>query len=88
MRIRVHYAGHVQGVGFRATARHIASSHPVSGFVRNEPDGGVTLEAQGEPDVVRAYLEELRAAMARFIRAEAEGSLSDVPGERGFVVQR
>ncbi len=38
-RVIVHYSGRVQGVGFRATARHIACGYEVTGMVRNLPDG-------------------------------------------------
>jgi acylphosphatase len=88
MRVRVQFTGRVQGVGFRATARHIASSHAISGFVRNDHDGGVTLEAQGEPHAVNAYLAELRATMARFIQTETSASLADIERESGFVITR
>ncbi len=88
MRVRVHFTGRVQGVGFRATARHIASSHRVTGFVRNEPDGGVTLETQGDASEVNAYLAELRATMSRFISTESNATLDDEPGESAFVIQR
>ena len=43
MRINVVYAGRVQGVGFRATAREIAADFAVTGWVRNQPDGTVLL---------------------------------------------
>ncbi len=88
MRVRVQFTGRVQGVGFRATARHVASSHAISGFVRNDHDGGVTLEAQGEPNAVNAYLAELRATMARFIQTDTSASLADIASESGFVITR
>ena len=43
----IHYSGHVQGVGFRATAYSIASGLAVTGYVRNLPDGRVQLVAEG-----------------------------------------
>ena len=67
MRLRVRYQGRVQGVGFRATARAVATEHVVSGFVRNEPDGSVLLELQGAPEEVEACL----VGLARRIAIEA-----------------
>lgn len=55
-RVRVIYRGQVQGVGFRATCRSIAAAFPVTGFVRNEADGSVLLEAQGTDSEVDRFL--------------------------------
>lgn len=78
----------MQGVGFRATARSIASHHPVTGWVRNEHDSSVLLEAQGVADGVEAFVAEVRRTMARNIRAEDRAALPPVPGESGFVIDR
>jgi acylphosphatase len=48
-RIRIHVQGVVQGVFFRASARALAEKLGLAGFARNEPDGSVTVEAEGEP---------------------------------------
>lgn len=39
--------GSVQGVGFRATTRRIASEMKIKGSVKNKPDGTVEIYAQG-----------------------------------------
>ncbi|MBO0698103.1 MAG: acylphosphatase [Zavarzinella sp.] len=56
----VHYSGNVQGVGFRATASMIARRHPVTGWVRNLPDGRVQLLVEGRDEDVAAFLHEIR----------------------------
>jgi len=48
--------GRVQGVGFRYAARNIARSYGINGFVRNEPDGTVYIEAEGEEKNLNRYL--------------------------------
>jgi acylphosphatase len=68
VRKRVLYSGHVQGVGFRYTARHLAQGYPVAGHVRNLPDGRVEVVAEGEAGKVEAFLEALRRQMADYIR--------------------
>ena len=88
MRIRVRYAGRVQGVGFRANARSIAAGHPVTGWVRNEPEGTVLLEMQGEEGAVRGALDEIRTSMARYIATEDAATISDVSDETGFQITR
>ncbi len=73
IRTAVRYLGTVQGVGFRATARSIAEPMPITGLVRNEPDGTVWLEAQGQPHDVEAFLGALAQAMqGRIARAHRE----------------
>lgn len=68
---QVFYSGDVQGVGFRATARHIAGRHPgVRGWVRNLADGRVELFADGPASAVDAFLTDLRERMADHITSE------------------
>ena len=56
-RVTVLYSGRVQGVGFRATIRHLACGYDVTGFVRNLPDGRVELIAEGAKPELKAFLE-------------------------------
>lgn len=83
-RRQVRYQGRVQGVGFRARTRAIASGHAVTGWVRNEADGSVLLQAQGP--ALEAFLGEVARKMARNIdRTEVE-PVEPVAGEVGFVI--
>lgn len=52
--IRVY--GRVQGVGFRYSARGEAHNRGVVGFVHNEDDGSVYIEAQGEAESLKKFL--------------------------------
>lgn len=87
IRSKVRFTGHVQGVGFRATTRHVASGFQVTGWVRNEPDGSVLLEVQGGEDQVRAFLQELRSRMASFIRSEVADPAPLDAGDAGFQIR-
>ena len=49
--------GQVQGVGFRYSALRAAEIYNICGFVRNEPDGSVYIEAEGESFNLEMYLE-------------------------------
>lgn len=88
MRRQVRYLGRVQGVGFRATAREAARAWPVTGWVRNEADGSVLLEVQGEREAVEGALAGVRRAMGRNITAEESADVEPVAGERGFEIRR
>lgn len=61
MTIRRYYKvyGEVQAVGFRHFSKVVADEYHLTGYVRNEYDGSVTIEVQGEEDIVRNFLEEV-----------------------------
>ena len=48
VRKHIIFHGYVQGVGFRYRARHAADLYGSTGWVRNEWDGSVSMEIQGE----------------------------------------
>lgn len=60
MRLRFLVTGRVQGVGFRYFARRVATRLGISGWVRNLPDGAVEAVADGSPDALARFQEELR----------------------------
>ncbi|HET6329977.1 MAG TPA: acylphosphatase [Holophagaceae bacterium] len=55
MKARFRVEGRVQGVGFRWWAREEARALGLSGFVRNDPDGAVSGEAEGETAALEAF---------------------------------
>lgn len=83
------YSGHVQGVGFRYTARTVASGFDVTGTVRNLPDGRVELVAEGARDELNAFRQAVRdAGLAHFIRDEVVTWSEAGSGLRGFEIVR
>jgi acylphosphatase len=84
-RKRVRFAGRVQGVGFRATAHAVASGFDVSGWVRNERDGTVLMEAQGRD--LDVFINALTGKMDRFIERTESEQIAPVEQERGFAVR-
>ena len=67
IRVAVLYTGTVQGVGFRATARAIARSFPVSGYVRNLSDGRVELVVEGQDGPVDQFLATISNSFRGYI---------------------
>ena len=55
-RERMAVSGMVQGVGFRYFTCRLASDYPVTGYVRNLPDGDVEIVAEGTKEAVRSFL--------------------------------
>ena len=59
-RVTVRYEGRVQGVGFRFTVVNLARNLEVTGWVKNELDGSVSLVAEGEEDQLMALLQAIK----------------------------
>ncbi len=92
-RYTIHFAGHVQGVGFRYTVRNVAMGFPVAGFVRNLSDGRVQVVAEGEDAVLKAFVEGILEAMRGYIddhkieQGEATGEFGS-PVAGGLTIRR
>jgi len=86
IRMRYNFSGMVQGVGFRYTACRAAERLGLTGWVRNEYNGSVTVEIQGKPDDIGRFLKYLENG--RFISIENRTSqkLPVDPDERSFDV--
>jgi acylphosphatase len=86
--LQVFYEGHVQGVGFRFTVRHIAKGFDVTGWVRNLPDGRVELQVSGDQEEVRAFLDQVaQGELHSFIRKRTENNLNEPVATRGFEIR-
>jgi acylphosphatase len=80
--------GKVQGVFFRAGAEAEALKMGVSGFTRNEPNGDVYIEAEGNPDPLAHFLEWCNKGpeKAKVIRVLVEDA--EVTGFTSFEIRR
>ena len=88
-RLHVYYSGHVQGVGFRYSAKQLSLEFDVTGWVKNLPDGRVELVAEGERNELETFQAAIPdAGLRRFIR-ETQSHWSEGTGEfRGFEITR
>ncbi|MCR4734407.1 MAG: acylphosphatase [Treponema sp.] len=59
IRLKLKFIGRVQGVGFRYTAKHLANSLGLTGWVYNEWDGSVSMEVQGKESSINKLIEGL-----------------------------
>ena len=84
IRKRLCFRGWVQGVGFRYRACHAARLYGCTGWVRNECDGSVTMEIQGEETQIdRVILAVEQGTYVRIESMEAR-TLSLAADERDF----
>lgn len=67
IRISAVFHGYVQGVGFRYTASYAASMLGLTGWVRNEYDGSVSSEVQGD-----------RASIDQWIKMTGSGRFIEI----------
>jgi acylphosphatase len=72
--MRLVFHGRVQGVGFRFMSVTLARPRGLTGWVKNEFDGTVSMEVQGSGAQINTLVEELHHQ--RFIR------ISQVDSER------
>jgi acylphosphatase len=84
VRRRVVVRGRVQGVWFRAEAEREAVARRVSGFARNQRDGSVLLELEGEAADVDAVVAWCRIGPPRADVTAVEVEDLSVTGGTGF----
>jgi acylphosphatase len=86
--VNIRVTGKVQGVFYRATAKDVADKLGVKGFVRNESDRTVYLEAEGEPGSIEKFIDWCKQGPPRAAVSNVEvtdGALRSFPN---FEVRR
>jgi acylphosphatase len=86
-RTNVKIRGVVQGVFFRETVRQAARRYGVDGFVRNVGHDAVEIDAEGEPEVVKAFIDYILGNPPPLARIdEVRSATLPASGARGFSV--
>lgn len=88
LRRRFRIRGVVQGVGYRYFTVEMAERVGVTGWVANEPDGSVLVEAEGTPAAIDAFQDSLRSGPMRARVTGIEIDAVPVTGDRAFRVLR
>lgn len=86
--IDITVSGKVQGVYFRLSTKAVADQLGVKGIARNEPDGTVYLEAEGDDFALDAFLEWCREGPDRAVVENVVCRAGDVKNYRNFEVIR
>lgn len=81
-------SGKVQGVFFRASTKDQADTLGIHGFVRNEPDGSVYIEAEADAPAMDRFIAWCKQGprMARVDRCEV--SEKELAGFKAFEIRR
>ena len=77
------FHGFVQGVGFRWRARQAADLYGCTGWVRNEWDGTVEMEIQGNEEQIDRVIQSINAGRYVFIE-RMDVQTIPVEQENGF----
>jgi len=80
------FHGSVQHVGFRYTAMYFTRDLYITGWVRNNDDGTVEMEAQGNLSALRKFLLRLKGARHIHIENVEIKEIPTLPFDRKFRV--
>jgi len=86
--LTIRVSGKVQGVFFRASTKDQADQLRVKGFVRNEPNGDVYIEAEGEDDSLKLFLEWCKRGPSRAHVGNIDVEEADFKNFLSFEVRR
>lgn len=87
VRKRFTFSGRVQGVGFRYRASYAAEYLGLTGWVKNEWDGTVSLEVQGEEEAIDRLFVMINQGTYIMITDMQVKTLSLAEHETGFKVR-
>lgn len=83
----VRFSGHVQGVGFRYTTLQVAKEFEVAGYVKNEADGSVLVEAEGRAREVDGFILAVEERMHGYVRKVDRVKQTRGPLFKGFEIR-
>lgn len=88
----VEFQGRVQGVGFRLTTTQIAQRFPVSGYVKNMPNGTVWMVVRCDPSTLDEFLNAIESAFSghidnKEVREATSNECFDVETHGGFEIR-
>lgn len=82
--INITLKGKVQRVSFRASAKAVADQLSVKGFIINQPDGTVYIEAEGDDFSLDSFLEWCQEGPDRAIVEKVEVVEGELKNYRNF----
>lgn len=87
VRRAVNVVGRVQGVGFRMFVQQTALKLLITGWVKNESDGSVSMEIQAEPEILDKLIATIKKGngISKILKMTSE-DLPVVKGEDRFAI--
>ena len=87
VRKRFKFYGRVQGVGFRYRAEKSSSLYDIYGWIRNNDDGSVDMEAQGRKENIDKMIELIKKGNFIEIDVIEEKNIPLRDDEYGFTIR-
>jgi acylphosphatase len=78
--------GKVQGVFYRASTKAVADQLGIRGTVKNQPDGAVIIEAEGEPAMLDMFLDWCKEGPQNAEVSSIESDEGELKNYRNFEV--
>ena len=87
--VHIIVSGHVQGVGFRYSAREKALEYNLVGWAQNKSDGTVEMEIEGDMAKVEQFIDQIQKGLHRFIRVDdlTVNKTENKVGYKSFVIK-
>ena len=85
--LNIKVTGKVQGVWFRDSTRAEALKLGINGFVRNEPDGSVYIEAEGNSNVLKKFIEWCHSGPEKAIVTGVKVNGAELNNFNEFLIQ-
>jgi len=80
--------GRVQGVGFRYFVARCAGGEPITGWVRNRPDGAVEVLAEGPEPVLQTLLARMEQGPSGARVSRVDSDWAEASGQHaGFEIR-
>lgn len=87
MRWHIEIEGRVQGVFYRKSTKEKADSLGLSGWVKNEPNGAVTAEAEGDESTLKALVDWCHVGPPAAQVSSVKVTEVELQGDSGFSVR-
>lgn len=81
-------SGKVQGVFYRQSTMEFSGRSRISGFVRNEPDGSVYIEAEGAVEQLNKLVEWCKRGPTRAVVSDVKVSEGEIKNYSAFEIRR
>ena len=87
LRKHIKFYGRVQGVGFRYRAEKSASIYDIYGWIKNNSDGSVEMEVQGEEENIDKMIELIKQGNFIEVNVIEEKNIPLRDDEYGFIIE-
>ncbi len=85
---RIIVKGKVQGVFYRASAKQEAEALQITGFAKNQPDGSVLIEAEGDEASLQEFIAWCKIGPSHAQVSEVEATSGQVMGYTKFEIRK